>query len=76
MAEAPQSNLTATLFTLALIYSGQFVVCVNRTYKQVLQKGERTPYQKVFLTFYLFIWITIALTVTLYFLLCAKSLSD
>jgi hypothetical protein len=73
---SPQSNLTATLFTLGLIYTGQLGLCFIRTYKQVFKKGPRSDFQKVFSIFYSFVWLTLTLTITLYFLLSSQTLKD
>lgn len=71
-----QSNLTATLFTLGLVYMGQLTLCFTRTYKQVFKPGPRDEFQKTFMVFYIFVWVTLALTITLYFLLSSRSLKD
>lgn len=39
-----QSNLTATLFTLGLVYLGQLTLCFTRTYKQVFKPGPRDEF--------------------------------
>ena len=71
-----QSNLTAVLFTLGLIYTGQLALCISRTYKQVFRQGPRDQTQKVFITFYTFVYAMLALTVILYFLLSARALTQ
>ena len=67
-------NLTAVLFTLALIYGGLLYLCIVRTYKKIFGKAEH-EYQRVFKAFYIFIVITLVLTIALYSTISTKLFS-
>jgi len=69
--------LTSVLFTLGLAYSALFLVTFARTYKQVFEwkkTRERDSIRRVFTYFYSAIYITLGLTVSLYFMLCTQAL--
>jgi len=66
------SNLTAVLFTLALIYSGLLWLAVAHTYKKMFRGGPQTENQRSFKIFYGFLWATLALTIILYLILSTE----
>ena len=69
--------LTSVLFTLGLTYSALFVTTFARTYKQVFEwkkTKDRDSIRRVFTYFYSAIYLTLALTVSLYFMLCTAAL--
>ena len=76
MSNITAGGITSVLFTLGLIYSGLLLVTFYRTYERVFLPGHRDDLQKVFMAFYISIWITLGLTITLYFMLCTAALKQ
>ena len=77
MADQDISNLIAVLFTLALIYAGQLLMCVLRTRKSLCQceaDSPRPQFKKIFLAFYVCLQTSLAMSISLYILLCVQDL--
>ena len=61
------NSVQAVLFVLALVYLGLLIPAIFRTYKSVMHCRKRSEIQKVFVTFYISLWIILILTCALYF---------
>ena len=79
MADQDISNLIAVLFTLALIYIGQLLMCFLRTRKNLCKRDTdttRPKFKKIFVAFYVCLQISLAMSISLYILLCVKDVNQ